>query len=108
MSDKLPDGRSFRVLTLVDYVARVRPGLEADFRMSVERVCQVLDRATGVNGQPKSIGHDNGPKFISNTMCAWAYWMGIKICFSGPGKPTDNALCESFNGKLRNEFLRTV
>jgi hypothetical protein len=45
MSDRLADGRSFRVLTLVDNVSRVSPGLEADFRMFAERVCQVLDRA---------------------------------------------------------------
>ena len=107
MSDKFADGRSFRVLTLVENVSRVSPGLKADFRMSAERVCQVLDRAIPVHGQPKSIGLDNGPEFISNTMDAWAYRMGIKLCYSRPGKPTDNAFCESFNGKLRDDFLRT-
>ena len=105
MSERLDAGRSFRVLTLVDYVSCVSPPLEADCRMSGERVCQVLDRAIEVCRQAKCIGLDNGPEFISNTMNTWAYRMGIKLCFPRPGKPTDNVLGVLFNGKLRDEFL---
>jgi len=39
---------------------------------------------------------------------AWAYRRGVKLCFSRPGKPTDNAFCESFNGRLREECLDTL
>ena len=59
MSDKFADGPSFRVHTLVDNVSRVSPCLEADFRTSANRVCQLLDRTIVVHGKPKSIGLDN-------------------------------------------------
>lgn len=37
----------------------------------------------------------------------WAYRNGVKIDFSRPGKPTDDAFVESFNGAFRAEFLDT-
>ena len=107
VSDRLADGRAFRVLSLVDNVSRVSPALEADFKMTGERVCEVLNRAIVAHGLPKTIRLDNGPEFAGKALDAWAYRRGVKLCFSRPGKPTDNAFCESFNGKLRGEFLAT-
>jgi putative transposase len=107
VSDRLADGRAFRVLSLVDNVSRVSPALEADFKMTGERVCEVLNRAIVAHGLPKTIRLDNGPEFAGKALDAWAYRRGVKLCFSRPGKPTDNSFCESFNGKLRDEFLTT-
>lgn len=105
VSDRLADGRSFRVLALVDNVSRVSPALEADFSITGKRVTEVLDRAVALYGLPKTIRVDNGPEFSGKELDAWAYRRGVKLCFSRPGKPTDNAYSESFNGKLRAEFL---
>ena len=107
VSDRLADGRAVRVLSLVDKVSRVSPALEADFKMTGERVCEVLNRAIVAHGLSKLIHLDNGPEFAGKALDAWAYRRGVKLCFSRPGKPTDNAFCESFNGKLRDEFLAT-
>lgn len=115
VSDRLADGRAFRVLTLVDNVSRVSPALEADFSLSGKRVTQVLDRAAALYGLPKALCIDNGPEFSGRELDAWAYRKGVKLCFSRPGKPTqppkvasaDNAFVESFNGKLRDECLNT-
>ena len=49
-------------------------------------------------GQPQTIKTDNGGGFISKVMDKWAYERGIELDFSRPGKPTDNAMVESFNG----------
>ena len=46
-----------------------------------------------------------GPEFISKALDRWAYENGVTLDFSGPGKPTDNAFVESFNGRLRDECL---
>ena len=46
-----------------------------------------------------------GPEFISRDPDLWAYQSDIVLDFSRPGKPTDNAFIESFNGKLRAECL---
>jgi putative transposase len=105
VSDRLADGRSFRVLTLVDNVSRVSPALEADFSLSGARVVQVLDRAVPRWGRPQRVAVDNGPEFISKALDAWAYRHGVQLEFNRPGKPTDNAFIESFNGHFREECL---
>ena len=68
---------------------------------------QVLDHAAALHGVPKAICVDNGPEFSGRELDAWAYRKGVKLCFSRPGKPTDNAFVESFNGRLRDECLNT-
>lgn len=107
VSDRLADGRPYRVLTLVDNVSRVSPDIEVDFSLTGRRVTQVLDRAAAVYGLPKAICVDNGPEFAGRDLDAWAYRRGVTLCFSRPGKPTDNAFVESFNGRLRQECLNT-
>ena len=56
-------------------------------------------------GKPKSIWVDNGTEFTSKVMGQWAHWNQVQLDFSRPGKPTDNAMIESFNGRLRQECL---
>jgi putative transposase len=48
---------------------------------------------------------DNGPEFVSKALDRWAYENGVTLDFSRPGKPTDNAFVESFNGRLRDECM---
>ena len=105
MSDRLLDGRRYRVLTLVDHFSRVSPALEAAFSFPGSQVVAVLERVTVLQGVPQELYVDNGPEFISKALDAWAHQKGVKLCFSRPGKPTDNAFIESFNGKLRAECL---
>src|ERR1700674_5262423 len=53
----------------------------------------------------RTIRVDNGREFISKALDRWAYQNGVTLDFSRPGKPTDNAFVESFNGRLRDECL---
>jgi len=105
VSDRLADGRRFRLLALVDNFSKVSPALEADRSLTGERVVAVLEHLAKSGMKPKSIHVDNGPEFISKALDTWAYRNGVKLDFSRPGKPTDNAYIESFNGKLRTECL---
>jgi putative transposase len=105
LTDSLADGRRFRVLTLVDNVSRVSPAIEADFSLTGERVVAVLERLEQTVGVPERLAIDNGPEFISKALDAWAYRHGVRLEFSRPGKPTDNAFAESFNGRFRDECL---
>ncbi len=66
---------------------------------------QVLERLALRRGLPEVIFLDNGPEFTSKAMDQWAYANGVKLDFSRPGTPTDNAYIESFNGRLRDECL---
>ncbi len=105
MTDSLVDGRRFRVLTIVDNVSRVSPAIEVAMSLTGDRVVDVLERLRGTVGVPERIAIDNGPEFISKALDAWAYRHAIRLEFSRPGKPTDNAFVESFNGHFRAECL---
>ena len=105
LTDSLADGRRFRVLTIVDNVSRVSPAIEVGTSLTGERVVAVLERLKRMVGVPKRIAVDNGPEFISKALDAWAYSSGVQLEFSRPGKPTDNAFAESFNGRFRDECL---
>ncbi|MDB5660543.1 MAG: Integrase catalytic region, partial [Cypionkella sp.] len=56
-------------------------------------------------GYPRTIRVDQGSEFISRDLDLWAYTKGVTLDFSRPGKPTDNAFIEAFNGRFREECL---
>lgn len=106
VSDKLTDGRSFRILTVVDQFTRECVGLEADRSMTGMKVAQALERARDERGTlPESITVDNGSEFCSRALEAWAMGHGVQLCFIRPGRPVENGFIESFNGRLRDECL---
>ncbi|MCA9075297.1 MAG: transposase family protein [Planctomycetaceae bacterium] len=63
----------------------------------------ILEEVTEGRAAPKSIRVDNGPEFILKSLDWWAYFNEVRQEFSRPGKPTNNALIESFNGSVRLE-----
>lgn len=105
MSDRLYDGRRFRVLTLVDNMSRESPALVVDQSLTGARVVALLERLASGWGLPKVIQVDNGPEFSSRTLDDWAHRHGVRLAFSRPGTPTDNPYIEAFNGRLRAECL---
>jgi putative transposase len=107
VSDQLSDGRRFRSLTVVDIFTREAPAIESGQSLRGEDVVRVLNRLQQQRGTPKMLFCDNGAEFTGQLLDLWAYRNGVKIDFSRPGKPTDNAFCESFNGTLRAECLDT-
>ncbi len=105
LTDALIDGRRFRVLTIVDNVSRVSPAIAVGASLTGARVVAVLEQLRLTIGAPQRIAIDNGPEFISKVLDAWAYRHQVRLEFSRPGKPTDNAYVESFNGHFRAECL---
>ncbi len=103
--DQLADGRAFRVLTVVDQWSRQSPILEAGFSLRGSDVAAALDRVLATGISPRSITVDHGTEFTSRALEDWAYTRGVALDFTRPGKPTDNGHIESFNGRLRDEFL---
>jgi len=69
------------------------------------RVCQVLDQLSWSKGLPEVITVGNGPEFAGKDMDNWAYSNGVKLGFSRPGKPVDNAFIECLNRIAREECL---
>jgi putative transposase len=107
VSDQLYNGKRFRALTVLDTYSRECLDIYADKAIKGEQVTYVLDRLKESRGLPKRIKVDNGPEFISRALDAWAYFNEVKLDYSRPGTPTDNAYIESFNGSFRDECLNT-
>lgn len=105
--DQLATGRKLRVLTVVDTFSRFSPVLDARFSYRGEDVVATLERVCAEAGFPRSIRVDQGSEFISRDLDLWAYHRGVVLDFSRPGKPTDNAFIEAFNGRFRSECLNT-
>jgi len=105
LSETLAHGRRFRILAIVDDFTRECLAIEADTSLSGDRVVRVLDRLIATRGVPAAILTDNGPEFSGKALDAWCYAHGVRSDFIEPGKPSQNAYIESFNGKLRDECL---
>jgi len=105
--DQLATGRKLRMLTVVDTYSRYCPVIDPRFSYRGEDVVNTLERACSEIGYPKVIRVDQGTEFVSRDMDLWAYQKGVILDFSRPGKPTDNAFIEAFNGRLRAECLNT-
>jgi len=105
VSDQLSFGKRVRGLAVIDVFSKRNQALDFDYSLTGFTVVQILERVCEFEGTPEFITVDNGPEFICMALDKWAFSKGIKLHFSRPGKPTDNAYIESFNGKLRDEFL---
>ncbi len=105
MSDNLADGRTIRILTIVDEFSRECPALEMDTSLPAERVIRVLNRLAQERGLPTEIGVDQGPEFTSIALISWGKKHGVNLHFGAPGDKNENAFIESFNARLRDEFL---
>lgn len=105
VSDSLSDGRGFRVFNVVDDFTRECLVACVDLSLPGARIARELERAIEYRGRPVVLLCDNGPEFTGRALDAWAHEQGIAIDFIRPGKPTQNAHCESFNGRMRDECL---
>lgn len=105
VSDAFMDGRRFRILTVVDDFTKENVALVPDTSISGLRVTRELDQAITERGMPKTIVSDNGTEFTSMAILKWVQDNGIDWHYIQPGKPTQNAFIESFNGRLRDECL---
>jgi putative transposase len=103
--DQLISGRRFRVLNIVDDVTRECLAAVPDTSISGRRVVRELAELIRVRGKPGMIVSDNGTELTSNAVLAWCSTAGITWHYIAPGKPMQNGYVESFNGRMRDEFL---
>jgi putative transposase len=105
MSDALQSGRKLRTFNLIDDFNREVLAIEIDTSLPAERIIRVLEQVIAWRGKPKRIRVDNGPEFISIKLALWCEERGIHLQFIQPGKPTQNAYIERFNGSYRKDVL---
>lgn len=103
--DRAQNGQNLRLFGVVDEYTRECVRLVVDTSMPSQRVIRELDAAIEEYGKPERIRMDNGSEFTSRAFLAWAAEKKIELVHIRPGKPVENAYSESFNGRLREEFL---
>ena len=102
MSDQLASGRRFRILNVVDDFSRLCVGQLVAASITGARLALFLDELGKAAAHPKAVVCDNGPELTSKAMRFWSERSGAALNFIQPGKPTQNAFVESFNGKFRD------
>lgn len=105
MSDQLSGGRRFRILNVVDDYSRECVGQIVDFSISGERLARFLDQIGQHRPLPNTVVCDNGSELTSKAMFFWSQRTRTELHFIQPGKPTQNAFVESFNGSFRDSCL---
>lgn len=105
VSDAFTDSRRFRILAVLDDKTRECLCLVADTSLSGVRVARELDAIIYQRGKPMCIVSDNGTELTSMAILRWAQEHRVEWHYIAPGKPTQNAFVESFNGRLRDECL---
>jgi putative transposase len=105
VSDAFMDSRRFRILAVVDDYTRECLALVADTSLSGRRVARELDGLIACRGRPHTIVSDNGTELTSMAILKWCQETDVEWHYIAPGKPTQNAFVESFNGSFRDECL---
>jgi transposase InsO family protein len=99
------DGRSFRMLTLIDEFTRECLAVDVARKLNHDDVLERLAWLMATRGVPDHIRSDNGSEFTAKAVRGWLKCVGAKTLYIEPGSPWENGYIESFNGKLRDELL---
>ncbi len=103
--DACANGQPIKCLTVVDEYTRECLAIDVAGSIRSGRVIEVLSRLISERGAPLSLRSDNGPEFVSKALLRWAARESLNLALIEPGKPWQNGLNESFNGKFRDECL---
>lgn len=105
VSDAMVNGHKLRCLTVVDEFTRESLAIDVQTSIPGEGVVRCLEQISLQHGKPQRLRLDNGPEFRSKAVIEWAMKNCVTLAFIDPGKPTQNAFIESFNGRFRDECL---
>jgi putative transposase len=103
--DTCADGRTLKCLTVIDEFTRECLAIDVAGGIRSGRVIEVLTRLVSLHGAPRYLRSDNGPEFVARAVLKWLVGAQIETAFIDPGKPWQNGVDESFNGKFRHEHL---
>jgi len=105
MVERTTNGKSFRILNILDEFTRVCLAVRIERKISSLDVIEELFKLFILRGIPEHIRSDNGPEFTAKAVRKWLGQIGVKTLFIEKGSPWENGYIESFNGKMRDELL---
>jgi putative transposase len=105
VADRTSDGRAVRLLTVIDEWTRECLAIDVARRLGAEDVLERLTDLFVCRGTPAYLRSDNGAEFTATAVREWLQKVGVRTLYIEPGSPWENGYIESFNGKLRDEFL---
>ena len=105
--DGCANGQNLKCLTVIDEFTRECLAIDAAGSIRSKRVIEVLGRLISAHGAPCYLRSDNGSEFVSHAILEWLASERIETALIDPGKPWQNGMDESFNGKFRDECLST-
>ncbi len=105
MADRTSDGRKLRLLTIIDEYSRECLAIDVGRRMTSDHVMERLTQLFVDRGVPAYLRSDNGGEFTATAVREWLGKLGVSTLYIEPGSPWENGYGESFNGKVRDEFL---
>jgi transposase InsO family protein len=105
VATKTHDGRTVRMLTIIDEYTRECLAIRVARRLNSQDVLEVLGDLFIERGPPDHVRSDNGPEFAALAVREWMARLGVQALYIEPGSPWENGYVESFNGKLRDELL---
>ena len=105
MEDKTMDGRKIRFLNIIDEHSRECLAPIPRRRWRNNDVIEVLAGLMILNGTPEYIRSDNGSEFTAKKVRKWLGNLGVITTCIEHGSPWENGYCESFNARMRDEFL---
>jgi len=103
--DRTHDGRAIKILNIMDEYSRECLATYTARRIVSQDVILVLADLFLLHGVPKHIRSDNGPEFIADKLRDWFTTLDVEPLFIEPGSPWENGYIESFNGRMRDQFL---
>ena len=103
--DQTSDGRTLKLLNIIDEFTREAIEIKVERSIGADAVVACLEKLSATRRAPNFIRMDNGPEFVAHALDDWCRFNGTSSVFIDPGSPWQNAWIESFNGRMRDEFL---
>ena len=103
--DQTADGRMLKLLNVIDEYSRDCLAIEVDRSIDADGVVRCLQHLALERRAPKYVRFDHGPEFIAHAVADWCRFNDTNTACLDPGSPWQNAWVESFNGRLRDEYL---
>ena len=105
VADRTHDGRSIKMLTVIDEYSRECLAIVVERRLQSDDVLSCITELFVKHGPPEHIRSDNGSEFTARVVHQWIKRLGVQTLFIEPGSPWENGYNKSFNGKFRDELL---